>query len=144
MVVEYLEGSGSKWSIIRRFTDFSILHEHLMPYFQKKRADDPTFFPPSAPPRIKKNDIKGLFVRQIQLEKYLQTLLSYGDNPHALMQFLEFGTDNSLIQGDGFGAFSMAAPLLNKNTDVKVESSRIVIVNDKPKLNFIIRLFLDG
>jgi len=36
------------------------------------------------------------------------------------MQFIEFGTDNSIIQGDGFGAFAMAGPLLNEKTILKV------------------------
>lgn len=118
--VEYLEGNGYKWNILRRYTDFLVLHEHLTPYFQKKKTDDVNFQIPAAPPRIKKEDVKGLYVRQIQLEKYLQKILSYGDNPHALMQFIEFGTDNSMVQGDGLGAFAMAAPLLNERTLLQV------------------------
>jgi hypothetical protein len=36
-----------------------------MPYFQKKKNDDPDFLIPLAPPRIKKEEVKGLYVRHI-------------------------------------------------------------------------------
>jgi hypothetical protein len=33
-----------------------------------------------------------------------------GDNPHALMQFIEFGTDNSLVVGDSLNIFNSQIP----------------------------------
>jgi len=38
----------------------------------------------------------------------------------------------------------MAAPLFNEYSSVKVQDTKIMIVEDKPKLHFIIKLFLNG
>jgi hypothetical protein len=60
------------------------------------------------------------------------------------MQFIEFGTDNSMIQGDGLGDFAMAGPLLNERTTLKVLGTKFFLVNDKPKVHFIMKLYLNG
>jgi hypothetical protein len=48
-----------------------VLHEHLEPYFERRYQEDASFKIPQMPGRIRKEDNKGLFARQIQLEKYL-------------------------------------------------------------------------
>lgn len=88
--IQYLEGTGPKWVIYRRYSDFLALHDSLQEFFENLKKKDPKFQEPAAPPQIEKQSAPLLDMRKIQLEVYLKQLLYLGECPAELIGFIEF------------------------------------------------------
>jgi len=58
--VQYKEGDGARWSLLKRYTSFVQLHESLDDYFKRVKERDPSFRVPSLPPQIQKQNAIAL------------------------------------------------------------------------------------
>lgn len=140
MEVEYKEGEGAKWIILKRYGDFVDLHDSLSEFFQRRKEANKMVQAPTLPPQIQKQNDAALDFRKTQLENYIKSVMQIGDYPPVLLQFLEFAEHfefngrNTILENLSLADYA--------EKKIRIIQNKVRIDNHKAKTFYILEVLL--